>query len=163
MTWTRVETTGTGPSARAAHGGCVVGELLVVFGGRDAQGRQSDTWTLDLTSLTWQRQGEQHIAPAGRSFNTLVALPGAVPAALSFGGMSTDGGALKHTMEVLDMRDFRWRTIDGATADWPSKRYVCGRQACAVTGHDRLISLQRGVGHAAVAPRRPHLRSLLLS
>jgi hypothetical protein len=129
MTWTRVETTGTGPSARAAHGGCVVGERLVVFGGRDAQGRQGDTWTLDLTSLVWQRQGEQHAAPAGRSFHTLVALPGAVPAALSFGGMSTDGGALKHTLEVLDMRDFRWRTIDGTTAEWPSKRFVRRRRA----------------------------------
>ena len=39
------------PSPRAAHGMCLIGSKLVVFGGRDSVGRKNDLFVLDTGML----------------------------------------------------------------------------------------------------------------
>ncbi len=48
LTWTKVTTSGTIPSARAAFGGmCPVGNTIYIFGGRDSSQRTNDLFALD--------------------------------------------------------------------------------------------------------------------
>jgi len=40
------------PSHRAAHGACIVGDSLFVFGGSNGK-KLGDLWKLDLISMVW--------------------------------------------------------------------------------------------------------------
>jgi len=47
--WEKLTPSFTGcPTPRAAHGMCVVGSKLVIFGGRDSVGRKNDLYILDM-------------------------------------------------------------------------------------------------------------------
>ena len=48
-TWEKLTPSFTGcPTPRAAHGMCVVGSKLVIFGGRDSVGRKNDLYVLNM-------------------------------------------------------------------------------------------------------------------
>ena len=85
------------PAARAAHA-CALLTLpgaapaMVLFGGRAATGRLSDTWLLeglDTPTPTWRQPELSGSAPSARSFHTCAAvIPGCVAV---FGGLDVAG------------------------------------------------------------------------
>jgi hypothetical protein len=66
--WTAIE--GAGPSARLFHGGVILGEELIVFGGTPTFDGPfyADTWALDLRTDTWRlvNDGASVNAPTAR-------------------------------------------------------------------------------------------------
>mmetsp|Transcript_35219 Transcript_35219/g.66412 ORF Transcript_35219/g.66412 Transcript_35219/m.66412 type:complete len:410 (+) Transcript_35219:136-1365(+) len=122
MVWEKLATNGQGPSARAGHGMCTVGDKLLVFAGRDAQGRRSDTFSFEVATLTWREEGAAHPQPKARSFHSFCSMPDNLPGAFSFGGVGVNGGSLDEMFEVLDTRTMQWMQVQGTTGAWPSKR-----------------------------------------
>ena len=51
------------PSGRAAHAACWLGEAMLVFGGRTAEGRVNDAWLLDGTTAEWCGPRDERAAP----------------------------------------------------------------------------------------------------
>ena len=127
------------PSPRAAHGAALLGGRLHVFGGRTAEGRSNDTFSLDTATLTWRRECAAGPSPAGRAQLSFAPLPG-VAGVLCFGGLDKDGKALD-SLEVLDVRDADspcwWGCEKGGAGAWPAPR--CGA-ASAMLG-SRLVLL----------------------
>ena len=108
--WTRPETTGTSPSARAAHSAVAVQETIFIFGGMDSTGPLNDLYSLNTTTLHWSLiETTGGPPPAPRLDHTLCAVSLSVFAAakegeekasavegrhmvlMVFGGMDTQG------------------------------------------------------------------------
>ena len=108
--WTRPETTGTSPSARAAHSAVAVQETIFIFGGMDSTGPLNDLYSLNTTTLHWSLiETTGGPPPAPRLDHTLCAVSLPVFAAakegeekanavegrhmvlMVFGGMDTQG------------------------------------------------------------------------
>ncbi|GIY18261.1 kelch domain-containing protein 1 [Caerostris darwini] len=74
-TWSKPFTTGTLPSARAAHAAAVMQGKVYIFGGRHDVHRMNDMHCLDMEIMHWS--GELPIkgpVPMGRSWHSLTAL-----------------------------------------------------------------------------------------
>lgn len=54
MSWEKV-TTVAGPTPRSEHMAAVVGDVMVVAGGTDGAGFNTESWKLDLSSFAWQQ------------------------------------------------------------------------------------------------------------
>lgn len=134
---TSPSTRGDAPSPRAAHAAVVLGSRMYVFGGREAGGRASDTYSLDLADCSWRREAASAPAPAARAQHCMVALPG-IAAAVCFGGLSAEGKALD-VLEVLNARDTEkpcWWAAGERSGAWPGPR--CG-VATALLGTQLML------------------------
>ena len=104
--WSLLAPSGTGPSARAAHGAAAVSapsEAMLVFGGRAAGGRVADAWLLDGSSLAWRSvAGGAAAGPVARSFHAFTPLHPS--AAVCAGGLDAEGKPQPGVC-VLDARD----------------------------------------------------------
>ena len=107
--WSFPETTGTAPSARAAHAAVVCRDCAYVFGGRLRGKRLNDLYRLDLTKMQWTCLLDSHddevsrllSVPVGRSWHSLTLAESDVAAL--YGGYSTDHEALSDCWR-LDLR-----------------------------------------------------------
>jgi len=72
--WKIHKTTGQAPTPRAACGLAILNNQIYVFGGRDAQQRTNDLYSLNLDTLTWTKITTRGINPSPRSFHTLTAI-----------------------------------------------------------------------------------------
>ncbi|KAK3096994.1 hypothetical protein FSP39_005475, partial [Pinctada imbricata] len=119
------------PSARAAHGMCAVDNCLVIFGGKDMEGRQNDIHIFDTVSRKWKTdlvmKGKP---PTPRSFHTTTAVGKRV---VIIGGRGQDDQHLSD-FEIFDLETQEWLQPK-VTGDVPSGR---GQHSVAVVG-DCLI------------------------
>ncbi|KAF8792617.1 Kelch domain-containing protein 2 [Argiope bruennichi] len=91
--WSRPFSTGTLPSARAAHAVAVMHGKVYIFGGRHDVFRMNDLHCLDMTTMSWS--GEMAVkgpVPVGRSWHSLTAL--ADQYLVLYGGFSQNNVAL---------------------------------------------------------------------
>ena len=49
-------TTGSPPTARAAHTANIVGQKLYIFGGNNGTVRLNDLYSIDTQTMTWKRE-----------------------------------------------------------------------------------------------------------
>lgn len=119
-TWEKLTPSFTGcPTPRAAHGMCVVGSKLVIFGGRDSVGRKNDLYILDMETMEWistQATGRQ---PEPRSFHTCTAVGNRV---VVFGGRSLDNAHFDD-LHIFDTDTNEWLQ-PLSSGDKPSARGV---------------------------------------
>eukprot|EP00727_Mastigamoeba_balamuthi_P001155 m51a1_g11036 hypothetical protein (359) ;mRNA; f:430079-431222 len=143
-TWTRVSFgPGPAPPGRCAAGMCALADgSAFVFGGRaETGGRVNDAWRLEVSGSdgTWTQleaepapQGSSvsaHLAPAARSFHTVVSAGGS--RVVVFGGLSsraTHFGDVR-TGEVRDGR-CAWSTPDIAALPAPTPRGFHSAAVC---------------------------------
>ena len=102
------------PPARAAHAMTLSGGRLWVFGGKTAAARVADLWSIGLAEvlqgapgLAWTlHEAPQGVAPSGRSFHALVAVPES-PRLLLFGGRDNEDARLAD-VHVYDPQLHSW-------------------------------------------------------
>ncbi|KAF8055485.1 IPO5 [Scenedesmus sp. PABB004] len=90
--WSRLRTRGEAPGGRIAATAAVIGDQLVLFGGRTGvelgEGARGDLHVLDLGSLTWSSRRPAGPSPAPRSFHASAVARGQL---YVFGGCGADG------------------------------------------------------------------------
>jgi hypothetical protein len=115
--WTRVDTSGPGPSARA-NASAVYDEArdrLVVFGGNTSTDPlrftpQNDTWALDLGTGTWSRLGATSAAPPARQFHAAAAGNGTM-VIVSGGDANAFTGPFLHDAWSFDLAMNAWTEL----------------------------------------------------
>ncbi len=117
--WTSV-TTASSPSGRSGHAMATLGSTVVLFGGADTNGLQSDTWTFDGT--TWTPVSTANSPPSRRD-GAMATLGSKV---YLFGGYNyvTDDAGTPHVVPLGDTWSFdgaTWNQITITVA--PSARY----------------------------------------
>ncbi len=75
-TWSELQTSGAGPSARSNTASAVVGDVFYVFGGSDTTSATvfapgDDLWALDLTTNTWSQRATSGPRPPARLFHAM--------------------------------------------------------------------------------------------
>lgn len=124
--WTKLDCSGEIPTPRAASGVTIVNrpkqvqtaagdanslaqfqesgdpiQYLYVMGGRDNQGsRTNDVFSLDVSSLTWEKHTCRGTAPVGRSFHSCVSINDKL---FIFGG-TTSANQVISDIHILDTR-----------------------------------------------------------
>jgi hypothetical protein len=133
--WHAPVTLGDAPTPRAAHAAAAVGGRMLVFGGRCAEGRTNDCFSLDVASMTWAQEKPTGAVPAPRSFAVLAPTHASL-GVLCFGGVGADGTQLD-SLDVLDMRGaLAWAQPETRSGEWPPGRAVA---ASASLGASRLV------------------------
>jgi amphiphysin len=101
------------PPVRAAHSMCLSGGRLWIFGGKSLGGRVNDLWSIKVADvlqnnpeMAWEQHTPQGVAPAGRSFHSLVAVPNS-NRLLLFGGVD-NGDAKLSDLHVYDPEVNGW-------------------------------------------------------
>lgn len=108
-TWSKVEhPIANSPSPRAASSMCSVGSSLLVFGGRDKEGRCNDLHIFDTASSAWTKVTSTGSIPEPRSFHSA-----AVIGKLMFvvGGMSQNDGHFAD-VHVFDFDETCWTKLN---------------------------------------------------
>lgn len=118
--WSKLEPSGTKPSARGGHTATLLGQQLFVFGGEDRSRRAlSDLHVLDLKTMTWSSPATTGAAPAARTGHAAAALGDML---FVFGGGSTID--CFSDLKVLDTRTLVWQAVSPAGAV-PKPRAGC--------------------------------------
>lgn len=118
------------PSARTRHTAVVVGDSMIVFGGRDATGPQNDLWLLKVTNTTgqWKKVTAQGTPPSARFGHVAVAARAdrAQPVMMVYGGLTgtnPDVYAEASAWELTIARagtggasEFVWQQVPSSTA-----------------------------------------------
>ena len=94
---------GDGPAARAHHSAVLSGDMLYVFGGRNATHVFNDLWRFDIREGEWKEMVPEDpaTAPSPRHSHAAVLVPSASPdkgdLLMIFGGADADGNLLSDT------------------------------------------------------------------
>ena len=153
-TWTELDTSGGGPSARSSHGAAVVGDKMIVYGGNTSTSGlsynpQDDVWSLDLVTLEWTELATTNTPPA-RLFHTMTASPdGGTVYAFAGGDENAFQGPLLADLWALDMESLEWTMLHAGGPiipddNAPSTRFapdlfaIPGDKLLMFAGHDEL-------------------------
>lgn len=115
--WSKLETVGKGPSARANAAMVVDGDRLVVFGGNTSTDGlvfvpENDAYALDLVSLTWSRLSASGPQPPARLFHAMAIDRSAHVAYVYSGGdEQAFTGPFLNDLWALDLEAGTWREI----------------------------------------------------
>lgn len=116
-TWSKLETKGQPPAARANASAVVDGNRLVVFGGNTSTdglsfAPRNDAFALDLDSLEWSSLGSSGAKPAPRLFHAM-AVDRASHTAYVYGGGDEQAftGPFLKDLWALDLANGTWREI----------------------------------------------------
>ena len=109
-TWSRLEPTfsadaGIAPGPRGSHTATVVGTKAYVFGGEDSKRKSIDElWSLDLSTMEWDRPATSGITPSARSAHTACAFRNRY--IVIFGGGSV--ATCFDDLVILDTQTMEW-------------------------------------------------------
>mmetsp|Transcript_29519 Transcript_29519/g.88363 ORF Transcript_29519/g.88363 Transcript_29519/m.88363 type:complete len:399 (+) Transcript_29519:48-1244(+) len=132
MVCRRLVTHGTPPSARAALSMCAAADQVVICGGKDRAGRQSDAFVYDTTDNMWRAVSGEG-SPAPTSFAACAPLcDGKV---VLFGGRTVDDDHTAAT-SVLDLDTMRWAAV---ATDGPLPTARGGHTLCNSAGGVLLV------------------------
>ncbi|XP_056020924.1 kelch domain-containing protein 2-like isoform X3 [Ostrea edulis] len=133
MEWSIPETTGSKPSARAAHTAVRFNNKVYIFGGRHLNCRLNDVHCLDLNSLSWSGglciNGPE---PEGRSWHTASAL--SHNRMFVYGGFTTSCHPLSDSW-LLDTNNLQWTQLTHFPNNWCRLWHT----ACVTGDQDVLI------------------------
>lgn len=102
------------PTMRAAHGVCSVGQYLIIFGGRGAEGRLNDIHVFDTVCRKWWLDiKEKGSPPDRRSFHTITSLNNEL--AMVFGGRSESNDHFQDC-HVFSLTTCTWYSVPMKTA-----------------------------------------------
>ncbi|HEY8042345.1 MAG TPA: kelch repeat-containing protein [Polyangiaceae bacterium] len=148
--WSQVQTSGTGPSARANTAAVVdaTANTLVVFGGNTSTDGatftpQNDTWTLDLGSGAWKAIATGGSKPPAREFHAM-ALDRDARVAYVFAGGDANAffGPFLSDVWALDLASGTWKQVQ-TTGTGPGGRIepalvfdAASKRLVAFAGHD---------------------------
>jgi len=133
-TWSKEETVGEAPAARAYAAVAIYRDKLVMFGGCNgtlASHFRNDLWALDLEYRTWSRihVGADQVLPAGRAQHAMVHYGGTL---YVFGGNNKRAGKrhLLCDLYAFDLAKSKWILLNdghgggeaGSNGEAPSKR-----------------------------------------
>lgn len=105
----RLNPTGEGPSARAAHSMCAVGSNVIICGGKDRAGRRNDVFIYDTVGNEWVEVKAEGAPAPETSFSACAPLShGKI---VLFGGRTKDNSHSAAT-SVLDLVAQSWLTVD---------------------------------------------------
>lgn len=128
--WTKLDTTGTAPAARANTSIATVGNRLIVFGGNTstnglAFSPNNDTFSLDLETLAWTPLGGAK-KPPPRLFQTMAIDP-ETQTAYVYGGGDEQAftGPFLNDLWALDLEGGAWREVQ-TTGTAPVPRINAG-------------------------------------
>ena len=153
-TWTELDPSGGGPSARSSHAAVVVDDQMILFGGNTSTSGlsytpQRDVWSLDLASLEWTELSTTNPPPA-RLFHKMAASPdGATIYAFAGGDENAFQGPLLSDLWALDVASLEWTMLEGngpivPNGEAPSTRFspdlfaIPGDKLLMFAGHDEL-------------------------
>lgn len=115
--WERLNTSGSGPSARANASAVYDAEAdeLVIFGGNTSTDGasfrpQGDTWALNLGTLAWRQIATTGTAPTARLFHA-AALRGRQMLIMGGGGANAFTGPFYNDAFVLDLQSAQWTEL----------------------------------------------------
>jgi len=135
--WTHVQTHEPGPEQRQSATLTAVGQVLLMFGGRQGESRfMNDTWLFDTTTCSWRcvsssddnwlpQQNSTGTKPCPRWAHSAVQFDNRV---LVFGGSAP--GRCFGDLHWFDMDTLRWSAQEPTASKAPSER--SGHCACAV-------------------------------
>lgn len=142
MHWKTLYTAGNSPSPRSRHTATLVNNTLVVFGGGGGDGTHifNDIYTLDLTTMLWNKPNVKGTPPTQRWGHTSSY---ANPYIYIFGGY--DGTKMLNDVHMLNIETMSWETPKNIRNDsGPSPR--AGHASCLVTVGKELKILVFGGG-----------------
>ncbi|PRP80652.1 leucine carboxyl methyltransferase 2-like [Planoprotostelium fungivorum] len=105
--WKMMETLGTPPQARWRHSATLLGDKLIVYGGRDRNSFFSDTFTLDLPTLSWSSKNERQ-GPGPLCSHTCTAFRD--DEMILYGGLKSTSSASDETW-IYNVVDEAWRKV----------------------------------------------------
>ncbi|KAJ8308173.1 hypothetical protein KUTeg_013047 [Tegillarca granosa] len=124
------------PCPRAAHGAARIDSKVYVFGGRFLTERKNDLYSLDLLTLTWNREFTYEAAgeemPCGRSWHTFSAISETM--IFLYGGFSQDEIPLSDGW-ILDVSVMKWIKLDHIPNNCPRLWHT----ACVSPSSDVII------------------------
>lgn len=114
--WSLVQSSGSVPSPRAAHGAAKLDRRVFVFGGRHDATRLNDLYVLHMSDFVWSRiTVDVGLQPVGRSWHTFTPLSS--HQVFLYGGYTNDRRPLADRW-VFDVESMQWRDL-GVTNDPP--------------------------------------------
>lgn len=135
-TWNNPKCHGAIPCPRAAHGAARIDSKVYVFGGRFLTERKNDLYSLDLLTLTWNREFTYEAAgeemPCGRSWHTFSAISETM--IFLYGGFSQDEIPLSDGW-ILDVSVMKWIKLDHIPNNCPRLWHT----ACVSPSSDVII------------------------
>lgn len=114
------------PAARAHHSAVISGDLLYIFGGRNATHTFNDLWKFDLRTVTWKEMVPENPekGPSPRHSQGAALVPNASPdkgdLLMIFGGQGEDGSFLSDTY-FYSFGQHLWSELKGSE-NTPSPR-----------------------------------------
>jgi hypothetical protein len=130
LTWSKVATTGTSPSARSSTAAVYnpnTKEMIVFGGNTSASGLSfsplNDVWALNLATNAWRSVATTGTAPAARLFHT-AAIDAASSRLYVYGGGDANAfqGPFLRDLWSLDLASGAWTQEDAGTASSPNAR-----------------------------------------